>query len=112
MLTRIFRVVVTSDMPKEFERDFLSVSVLLVRSHAGLVSVHVGRPTEWTPEEYVMITIWNNKRNLVDIAGDHWNPAVIPAGMEKYSWACRYHHYVLFGESSSIPYRHEPIALP
>lgn len=96
MITRIFRVQVPRDLHAEFEEKFLSVSVPYVQSQKGLVSVVVGRPTQWSPDEYVMVSVWESEGDLAAFAGPNWNQAVIPAGMEKYVVECWVHHYQNF----------------
>ena len=93
MITRIFRVRVPALLHAEFESKFKSVSVPYVKSAKGLLSVMVGRPTCWEPEEYVMISTWQSESDIVVFAGENWNKAVIPHGMEKYVSECWVHHY-------------------
>jgi heme-degrading monooxygenase HmoA len=97
VITRIFRVRVPAGLHAEFEEKFLSVSVPYVQAAKGLVSVSVGRPTQWAPDEYVMISTWESVSSLCAFAGEHWNQAVIPAGMERYVTECWVHHYENFG---------------
>lgn len=97
MITRIFRVRVPAGLHPEFEARFLSVSVPHVEAAEGLVSVSVGRPTRWAPEEYVMISVWRSEAAVAAFAGENWNTAVIPDGMEKYVAECWVHHYEIFG---------------
>jgi len=97
MITRIFRVKVPKALHGEFEARFCSVSIPKVEAQPGMVSVFVGRPTRWAPEEYVMISTWENEQYLREFAGDDWNRAVIPEGMDKYVAECWVHHYEIFG---------------
>jgi len=97
MIVRVFRVLVRSELHEEFEKKVLSTSVPLVRSQEGVVSVSVGRPTEWSLDEYVMVSTWNDEEALIRFAGDKWNQAIIPDGMEKYVEQCWVHHYEVFG---------------
>ena len=99
MITRIFRVRVPLALHAEFEEKFLSVSVPFVKAELGFVSVTVGRPTQWEPEEYVMISVWRTEADVAAFAGDNWNRAVIPQGMEKYVSECWVHHYKNLVES-------------
>ncbi len=43
-----------------------------------------------------MISVWANEDALRSFAGESWNLAVIPAGMEKYVSQCWVHHYENF----------------
>lgn len=96
VITRIFRVKVPTALHVEFEAMFLSVSVPYVQTAQGIVSVALGRPTKWAPDEYVMISVWANEDALRSFAGENWNLAVIPGGMEKYVSECWIHHYENF----------------
>lgn len=96
MITRIFRVKVPAALHAEFEAKFLSVSVPHVVAAVGCVSVSVGRPTKWVADEYVMISIWASEKALAAFAGEQWNQAVIPSGMEKYVIECGVQHYENF----------------
>ncbi len=96
MITRIFRVKVPASLHSEFEAKFLSVSVPYVQAAQGIVSVSVGRPTKWAPDEYVMISVWASEKALQAFAGESWNRAVIPSGMENYVSECWVHHYENF----------------
>lgn len=93
MITRIFRVLVPASQHADFERDFMAISKPLVESSAGLVSFSFGRPTRWSPEEFVLVTVWEGEEALVAFAGEAWNEAVIPPVMEKYITECWVHHY-------------------
>lgn len=96
MITRIFRVKIPTSLHAEFEARFLSVSVPYVQKAQGIVSVSVGRPTKWAPDEYVMISVWANEKALLTFAGENWNLPIIPSGMEMYVTECWVHHYENF----------------
>ena len=40
-----------------------------------------------------MISRWENEEDLIRFAGDSWNEAHIPKGMEKYIEHCSVNHY-------------------
>lgn len=40
-----------------------------------------------------MVSRWADEAALADFAGENWNQAVIPAGMERYVAECWVHHY-------------------
>jgi len=102
MITRIFRVKVPEALHQEFEIKFSSISVNAVMSQKGLITVSIGQPTKWTPDEYFMMTTWQDEQSLRDFAGDNWNRAVIPEGMEKFVSECWVHNY----ETLSINDKH------
>jgi len=70
MITRIFRVSVPSDLHAEFEENFLDISVPYVEKQPGFISVFVGRPTKWQPEEYVMVSTWKDESSIAAFAGN------------------------------------------
>lgn len=93
VITRIFRVQIKPELRALFEKDFHDISIPLIKSHGGLVSVSIGKPTKWSPDEYVMISHWNKIADLENFVGQNWNQPVIPAGMEKYVVQCWVHHF-------------------
>jgi heme-degrading monooxygenase HmoA len=97
MITRIFRVRVPKQFHAEFEERFTTVSLPLVQGARGLISVAIGRPTLWEPEEYVMVSVWQTESDIASFAGERWNQPVIPHGMEQYVSKCWVHHYENFG---------------
>jgi len=98
MITRIFRVQIRPERRAAFEKDFVEISIPLIKSHPGLVSVFIGKPTRWAPDEYVMISRWKGIADLEDFVGTNWNQPVIPAGMEKYVVQCWVHHFEGFSD--------------
>jgi heme oxygenase (mycobilin-producing) len=92
-ITRIFRVQIVADLRQEFEEKFSSVSVHTVNEAPGSISTSIFKPTKWNPDEYVMISHWENEASLKAFAGEEWNHAVIPPGMEKFVVECWVHHY-------------------
>ena len=93
MITRIFRIKVIEEKKIEFEKKFSTISVNTVNRAAGLLSVKILKPTKWVPDEYAMITTWNDENSLVMFAGDNWNNAVIPKEMEEYAIEYSVQHY-------------------
>lgn len=93
MIIRIFRTTIHPELREEFERGFSSISVDAVKSHKGFVSCRIGSPTKWNPDEYAMITVWEDEEALVAFAGEEWHKAVIPAGMEKYPVSFSVEHF-------------------
>jgi heme-degrading monooxygenase HmoA len=101
MITRIFRVQVPEALHQEFEAKFTSISMDVVKSQQGLIRASIGRPTQWSPNEYAMVTTWQDEQCLIAFAGESWNQAVIPKGMEKFVTMCWVHHYENFRDQQS-----------
>jgi len=101
MITRIFRAKVDANLKDEFAIKFEQVSAALVKTYSGLISINIGKPTKWSPNEYVMISTWENEAALINFAGKDWNKAFIPDGMGKYIVECYVHHYALYGQNTT-----------
>ena len=98
MIIRIFRVRIRPEQRAAFERDFGEISIPHrphVQAQQGLVSITVGNPAKWKPEDYLLITTWENEKALLSFAGSSWNEAVIPESMEKYVVECWVDHFEL-----------------
>jgi len=92
-ITRVFRVQIHAGMREEFEKKFSTISVEVAKGGAGNAGVTILRPTDWAPDEYAMISEWRNEDALRQFAGESWNRAVIPDGMDQYIHSCSVHHY-------------------
>ena len=97
MITRIFRVQIKPELRASFEKNFQEISIPLVKSHSGLASVSIGKPTKWAPDEYVMISRWKRAEDIENFVGKDWSQPLIPSGMEKYVVQCWVHHFEDFG---------------
>mgnify|MGYP003403121689 FL=1 len=100
-ITRIFRVRIDPALRQEFEAKFSSVSVHAVDQAQGFLAVSILKPTKWAPDEYAMISQWENEAALQAFAGEEWRRAVIPPGMEKFVVECWVHHYASWQKPSS-----------
>lgn len=99
MITRVFRVQINPKLRTEFEEQFSDISVNVVKSSPGLISVDIGKPTKWNPDEYVMISVWKSESVLIQFAGEDWSQPHIPAGMEQFIQQCWVHHYGSFDDT-------------
>ncbi len=93
MIVRVFRVQIKPELRKEFEEKFETASIKSIEVQAGFISAEIGYPTDWTPDEYLMISKWKDVSYLTEFLGEKWNEAHIPQGMEKYLVDCWLHHY-------------------
>lgn len=93
MIIRIFKVRIRPEQRSDFERDFKEISLSFVKVQPGLISMQIGTPTKWQPEDYLLITTWENEQALVKFAGENWQDAVIPGGMEQYIVECWVDHF-------------------
>ncbi|MBO0320776.1 antibiotic biosynthesis monooxygenase [Muricauda sp. CAU 1633] len=93
MILRIFTATIPNALHKEFEAKFKEISVPVVKNYKGFVSLEIAGPSQWNPEEFVMVSRWENEESLIAFAGVEWNQAHIPQGMEKYITSCSVSHY-------------------
>jgi heme-degrading monooxygenase HmoA len=93
MMLRIFTATIPLELHQEFKAKFLEISVPLVKNYKGLISLEIAEPTEWNPNEFVMVSRWETVDDLINFAGTHWNEAHIPQGMEQYIEHCSVQHY-------------------
>jgi len=93
MIIRIFTAIVKKDLHQEFEAKFQKISVPLVKNYKGLISLEIAKPTRWNPDEFLMVSRWEEEKYLINFAGVSWNNAHIPKGMEKYIEKCSVSHY-------------------
>jgi heme-degrading monooxygenase HmoA len=77
MIIRVFRARVQEGKREEFERFFLNKALPMIKSRKGLISVSVGTPVASTPDEFVMIMVWQDIDSLRLFAGAEWENAVI-----------------------------------
>jgi len=95
-ITRIFRVQIKPALQSEFEPLFQTISMQSVEQAKGFISAVIGKPSHWNPNEYVMISTWEDEQSLIGYVGDGWNEAHIPEGMERFVSKCEVHHYYAF----------------
>lgn len=93
MIIRIFRVRIVPQKRAEFETKFADISVKAVEKQPGFLGVEIGKPTQWAPDEYAMISRWESEDALKQFVGDAWNVAHIPAGMEEFIDQCWLDHF-------------------
>ena len=93
MIIRIFTAEIQKEFLEEFKMKFMEISVPLVKNYKGLRSLEIGEPTEWNPNEFIMISRWETVGDLINFAGNNWNESHIPDGMEHYIDTCDVSHY-------------------
>jgi heme-degrading monooxygenase HmoA len=93
VIIRIFQVSIHPEYRSDFERDFNSLSIDSVHNQRGLISCQVGGPTRTNPDDYLMVTCWEDEESLVAFAGEDWNQAVVPVSMRNYPRTVSVVHY-------------------
>lgn len=92
-IVRVFRGIVKPGMNDEFQSFFLDVALPLVRSQDGLLAVTIGLPSEVSPNEFLMISVWDSFDSLRKFAGEEWDKAVIDPREAHLLQETFVHHY-------------------
>ena len=93
MVIRVFRVQIDPEQRDAFEAGFRTTSVAAVTGQPGFIAAEIGWPTRWAPDEYIMISRWEDADSLRRFAGENWHEAVIPKSMAQFVVDCWVHHY-------------------
>ena len=102
MIIRIFKATIPKELHYEFEIKFRAISVPIVNNYEGFISLEIAKPTKWNPNEFIMISRWEKEEDLIRFAGDSWNEAHIPEGMENYIKECWVNHYINIDLTNAI----------
>ncbi len=94
MIIRVFTTEVYKELHQEFEAKFKEISVPLVKGQKGLLGLEIAKPTQWNPNTYAMISKWRREEDIINFAGENWNEAHIPSGMEKFISDCAVQHFI------------------
>lgn len=92
-IIRVFRAVVKPGMNDEFRSFFLDVALPLVRSQEGLLAATIGLPSDVSPNEFLMISVWDSLDSLRKFSGDDWDKAVIDPREAHLLQETFVHHY-------------------
>ena len=93
MIIRVFRGVVRRGKQEEFLRVLQEQGIPHFRSHPGMLGVHVGMPTEASPYEFLVTTMWKDLDALRIFAGERWYEAKILPGERELLKSAHVHHY-------------------
>lgn len=79
MILRVFRARLKPGTREAFEKLCYDVSIPLVRVQPGLITLHVGKPLPDQPNEFVLVSVWNDIEAVKQFAGDTWDhPLIMP----------------------------------
>jgi DNA-binding winged helix-turn-helix (wHTH) protein len=93
VIIRVFRGVVVPGKQEEFLRVLREEGLPHFRSHPGMLGIHVGMPTEASPEEFLVTTMWTDIDALRIFAGERWFEAKILPGERHLLQRAHVHHY-------------------
>ncbi len=80
MIIRVFRAKVQPGMQADYEKLLRTEAIPGLSEQPGLVALHVGTPIPQTPDEFVIISIWNDLESLLTFAGDSWLQSFVLPG--------------------------------
>lgn len=79
MILRVFRARLKPGARQAFERLCYDVSIPLMRSQPGLVTLHVGKSLPERPDEFVLVSVWKDLESLIGFVGNTWDhPLILP----------------------------------
>jgi len=93
VLIRVFRGRVRPGKHREFLRVLEEQGIPHFRSHPGFLGVHVGLPTEASPDEFMVTTTWRDLDAIRTFAGERWYEAKILPGERHLLRSADVHHY-------------------
>ncbi len=93
MIIRIFTARIYPDHLEEFRVKFKEVSVPATKGADGLLSLEIGGPIGGDLDEFLMISRWDSEASIKKFAGEDWNKAFIPKGMEGFISECSVKHF-------------------
>ena len=73
VITRVFRGTVRAGQHEEFERLIREDAAPEFEATPGVLSVHFGTPTEASPDEFMVVTVWRDLDSLKAYAGERWS---------------------------------------
>ncbi len=80
MIIRVFRSRVKPGMHEEYERLLRETVIPLMLQAPGLVKLHVGTPLDDPPQEFLLMSVWDNISSLRAFFGRRWRESVVVPG--------------------------------
>lgn len=93
MITRVFRGRVRPGQHEAFEHLIRARAIPEFESNPAVVSVHFGVPTEQTPDEFLVVTVWRDLESLKAYAGQRWGDPKLSLEEAHMLERATVHHY-------------------
>ncbi len=77
MIIRVYRAITHDGKAEEFKRIFLENALPRLRQQPGLISATPGLPLETSPNEFLMVMLWQDLDSVRRFAGENWQQARI-----------------------------------
>jgi heme-degrading monooxygenase HmoA len=72
MIIRELNATVPPQAQAEYEELLREHTIPLMRAEPGLLYLHVGTPMPETPDQYVIVSVWDDLDSLKDYTGGAW----------------------------------------
>ena len=82
MIIRVFRTKVKPGTHKQYEALIRERVVPLMQQAPGLVSLHAGFPIDDPPDEFLLMSVWQDLASMRAFVGPRWRDALALPGEE------------------------------
>jgi heme-degrading monooxygenase HmoA len=82
VIIRVFRTKVRPGTHKQYEALIRERVVPLMLEAPGLISLHAGFPLDDPPEEFLLMSVWQDLASMKQFIGRRWREAVVLPGEE------------------------------
>jgi transposase/quinol monooxygenase YgiN len=93
MILRILRARLRPGMRDAFTQLCQESSIPLMRAAPGLVTLHIGKPLQQRPDEFVLISVWRDLASLQAFVGARWEEIMIVPGEAELIESASVSHY-------------------
>jgi transposase/heme-degrading monooxygenase HmoA len=99
VILRIFRARVKPGMHAHFARLCRETSMPLVMAQPGIIYFHIGKPMPQRPDEFVLVSAWEDLESIQRFAGERWEEPIIMPGEAPLVEEVSVQHYIQEDES-------------
>ena len=82
MIVRVYRSRVQPGMHTNYDQWLQETAIPALSSAPGLVSLHVGTPLEDPPQEFLLMSIWQDLAAIRAAFGHRWRDSFVLPGEE------------------------------
>lgn len=93
VITRLFRGRTKPGHEAAFERLIREEALPAFEANPGVLSVHFGTPTEASPNEFLVVTVWRDLASLRAYAGERWTDPKLSLEEAHLLESATVHHY-------------------
>jgi heme-degrading monooxygenase HmoA len=93
LIIRVFRTKVKPGTHKQYEALIQERVVPLMLRAPGLISLHIGCPLDDPPEEFLLMSVWQDLASMRAFVGPRWREAFVLPGEEHLVFHSIVDHY-------------------